>query len=315
MQVTAGTVESDGTMRCTALETDAFRIDLDWNTANPSSGLTTRKQYTVRKLTIGSKVGIFDIGGVFGSTLQNVEIDAANPNFASEDGVVYNKSFSEIMFYPSGKEGAFTLHEDVETINAGVFAGAAYLTEITLGAKVKIISENAFNVSSYNSGLSSSEQIKSMLTKVIFATEVAEGHTLSIGASAFESCAVLTDIVLPDYVTELGNRVFAGCKALTEMTIPGSVKKVGDEAFATCHGLVTVTFEEGVEQIGQKLFSSCKGSLTTVNLPASLTVIAEGDVSPFTNMFYDCTGIDKVNIAEGNAMYASIDGVVYGVRK
>ena len=312
MQVTAGTVESDGTMRCTALETDAFRIDLDWNTANPSSGLTTRKQYTVRKLTIGSKVGIFDIGGVFGSTLQNVEIDAANPNFASEDGVVYNKSFSEIMFYPSGKEGAFTLHEDVETINAGVFAGAAYLTEITLGAKVKIISENAFNVSSYNSGLSSSEQIKSMLTKVIFATEVAEGHTLSIGASAFESCAVLTDIVLPDYVTELGSRVFAGCKALTEMTIPGSVKKVGDEAFATCHGLVTVTFEEGVEQIGQKLFSSCKGSLTTVNLPASLTVIAEGDVSPFTNMFYDCTGIDKVNIAEGNAMYASIDGVVYG---
>ena len=312
VQVTAGTVESDGTMRCTALETDAFRIDLDWNTANPSSGLTTRKQYTVRKLTIGSKVGIFDIGGVFGSTLQNVEIDAANPNFASEDGVVYNKSFSEIMFYPSGKEGAFTLHEDVETINAGVFAGAAYLTEITLGAKVKIISENAFNVSSYNSGLSSSEQIKSMLTKVIFATEVAEGHTLSIGASAFESCAVLTDIVLPDYVTELGSRVFAGCKALTEMTIPGSVKKVGDEAFATCHGLVTVTFEEGVEQIGQKLFSSCKGSLTTVNLPASLTVIAEGDVSPFTNMFYDCTGIDKVNIAEGNAMYASIDGVVYG---
>ena len=312
VQVTAGTVESDGTMRCTALETDAFRIDLDWNTANPSSGLTTRKQYTVRKLTIGSKVGIFDIGGVFGSTLQNVEIDAANPNFASEDGVVYNKSFSEIMFYPSGKEGAFTLHEDVETINAGVFAGAAYLTEITLGAKVKIISENAFNVSSYNSGLSSSEQIESMLTKVIFATEVAEGHTLSIGASAFESCAVLTDIVLPDYVTELGSRVFAGCKALTEMTIPGSVKKVGDEAFATCHGLVTVTFEEGVEQIGQKLFSSCKGSLTTVNLPASLTVIAEGDVSPFTNMFYNCTGIDKVNIAEGNAMYASIDGVVYG---
>lgn len=204
------------------------------------------------------------------------------------------------------------MHEDVETINAGVFAGAAYLTEITLGAKVKIISENAFNVSSYNSGLSSSEQIKSMLTKVIFATEVAEGHTLSIGASAFESCAVLTDIVLPDYVTELGSRVFAGCKALTEMTIPGSVKKVGDEAFATCHGLVTVTFEEGVEQIGQKLFSSCKGSLTTVNLPASLTVIAEGDVSPFTNMFYNCTGIDKVNIAEGNAMYASIDGVVYG---
>ena len=29
-------------------------------------------------------------------------------------------------------------------------------------------------------------------------------------------------------------------------------------------------------------------------------------------MFYKCTGIDKVNIAEGNAMYASIDGVVYG---
>ena len=293
-------------MLCTALETDAFRTDVAWDKDN------TRKAYSVTRVTIGANVGVMDLGGVFGSALQQVNIDPQNPNFTSDNGVVYSKNFSTIMFYPAAREGAFVLHEDVETISAGVFAKAAYLTEITLGAKVSKISENAFNVKIYNSGLSSSEQIESMLTKVIFATEVAEGHTLSIGASAFESCAVLTDIVLPDYVTELGSRVFAGCKALTEMTIPGSVKKVGDEAFATCRGLVTVTFEEGVEQIGQKLFSSCKGSLTTVNLPASLTVIAEGDVSPFTNMFYDCTGIDKVNIAEGNAMYTSIDGVVYG---
>ena len=294
-------------MLCTALETDAFRTDVAWDKDN------TRKAYSVTRVTIGANVGVMDLGGVFGSALQQVNIDPQNPNFTSDNGVVYSKNFSTIMFYPAAREGAFVLHGDVETISAGVFAKAAYLTEITLGAKVSKISENAFNVKIYNSSVSdNSLKITSALTKVNFATEVADGHTLTIGDSAFEECKLLKELNLPDYVSAIGDRAFALCTGLTEVTIPGSAKTLGDEVFASCTGLETATFEEGVETIGVKLFIYCGGKLKTVNLPSTLTSIAIDDNEPFVNMFSNCDSVSSVNIAEGNEKYASIDGIVYG---
>ncbi len=294
VQVTKSEMGEDGTLRCNVLAVDAFRID-------PESEYSRERIHTVENVKIGAGVGIFDIGGVFGNMLQKVDVDVNNLNFASEDGVVYSKSFDEIMFYPSLKEGEFVLHENVVTINAGVFAGATLLTKVTLGEKVTSIGDNAFK------GCTG-------LTQVVFAdaASVAEGHALTIGDSAFEDCYYLADIVLPAYLTEIGNRAFVECsRSLTEITVPGSVKTVGNEAFTICRSLVTVTFEEGVETIGKEVFKNC-GSLKTVNFPASLVSVAEGDDSPFTNMFYGCGSIDKVNIAEGNVKYASVDGIVYG---
>ena len=297
VQVVKNDVDEFGTVRCNVLAVDAFRIAPE----SENSTSISQKIYTVQNVKIGAGVGIFDIGGVFGNMLQKVDVDVNNLNFASEDGVVYSKSFDEIMFYPSLKEGEFVLHENVVTINAGVFAGATLLTKVTLGEKVTSIGDNAFK------GCTG-------LTQVVFAdaASVAEGHTMTIGESAFEGCYYLAEIVLPAYLTEIGNRAFAACsRSLTEITVPGSVKTVGNEAFTICHALITVTFEEGVETIGTEVFKNC-GALKTVNFPASLVSVAEGDESPFTNMFYGCGSIDKVNIAEGNVKYASVDGIVYG---
>ena len=284
-----------------ALVVDAFCTDPqyieDMKETNPSA---TIDSYYVKFVNLGAAVTIFDIGGVFGNKLQGVTVDPNNQSYTAENGVVYSKNFSEILYFPYGKTGEFVLHEDVVTINSKVFMNASMLTKVTIGAKVTKIGDSAFgNCTS--------------LKTVVFASsdEVADGHSMTIEDSAFVGCSSLTEFVIPDYVTKLGSGAFKECTSLTTITVPGNVKTLGDEVFASCSSLQNAIFEEGVEEIGKKVFADCK-QLLEVSFPATLTSIAIDDDAPLSNTFLNSNNVSKVNIANGNEKYASIDGVVYG---
>ena len=284
-----------------ALVVDAFCTDPqyieDMKETNPSA---TIDSYYVKFVNLGAAVTLFDIGGVFGNKLQGVKVDPNNQSYTAENGVVYSKNFSEILYFPYGKTGEFVLHEDVVTINSKVFMNASMLTKVTIGAKVTKIGDSAFgNCTS--------------LKTVVFASsdEVADGHSMTIEDSAFVGCSSLTEFVIPDYVTKLGSGAFKECTSLTTIIVPGNVKTLGDEVFASCSSLQNAIFEEGVEEIGKKVFADCK-QLLEVSFPATLTSIAIDDDAPLSNTFLDSNNVSKVNIAEGNEKYASIDGVVYG---
>ena len=284
-----------------ALVVDAFCTDPqyieDMKETNPSA---TIDSYYVKFVNLGAAVTLFDIGGVFGNKLQGVTVDPNNQSYTAENGVVYSKNFSEILYFPYGKTGEFVLHEDVVTINSKVFMNASMLTKVTIGAKVTKIGDSAFgNCTS--------------LKTVVFASsdEVADGHSMTIEDSAFVGCSSLTEFVIPDYVTKLGSGAFKECTSLTTIIVPGNVKTLGDEVFASCSSLQNAIFEEGVEEIGKKVFADCK-QLLEVSFPATLTSIAIDDDAPLSNTFLDSNNVSKVNIAEGNEKYASIDGVVYG---
>ena len=284
-----------------ALVVDAFCTDPqyieDMKETNPSA---TIDSYYVKFVNLGAAVTIFDIGGVFGNKLQGVTVDPNNQSYTAENGVVYSKNFSEILYFPYGKTGEFVLHEDVVTINSKVFMNASMLTKVTIGAKVTKIGDSAFgNCTS--------------LKTVVFASsdEVADGHSMTIEDSAFVGCSSLTEFVIPDYVTKLGSGAFKECTSLTTIIVPGNVKTLGDEVFASCSSLQNAIFEEGVEEIGKKVFADCK-QLLEVSFPATLTSIAIDDDAPLSNTFLNSNNVSKVNIANGNEKYASIDGVVYG---
>ena len=284
-----------------ALVVDAFCTDPqyieDMKETNPSA---TIDSYYVKFVNLDAAVTLFDIGGVFGNKLQGVTVDPNNQSYTAENGVVYSKNFSEILYFPYGKTGEFVLHEDVVTINSKVFMNASMLTKVTIGAKVTKIGDSAFgNCTS--------------LKTVVFASsdEVADGHSMTIEDSAFVGCSSLTEFVIPDYVTKLGSGAFKECTSLTTIIVPGNVKTLGDEVFASCSSLQNAIFEEGVEEIGKKVFADCK-QLLEVSFPATLTSIAIDDDAPLSNTFLDSNNVSKVNIAEGNEKYASIDGVVYG---
>lgn len=55
--------------------------------------------------------------------------------------------------------------------------------------------------------------------------------------------------------------------------------------------------------IGVRAFSGCS-SLASINIPKSVRII--GSFS-----FYDCSSMERIDVAEGNTKYASVDGILY----
>ena len=176
--------------------------------------------------------------------------------------------------------------------------------------------------------------------QVLAGTKVTEvhfpGRLTVIGASAFERNTSITAVTFGDQyaesgfaksaLTTIGEGAFLYASALSAITIPASVKNtdviaIGNEAFLGS-GLSSVTFEEsdeGVLTIGTSAFSGCK-ALLSLNLPKRLGDFTSGSttipaLANGTGVFPaaddEGNGFNFVSITEGNALYASKDGMLY----
>ena len=76
--------------------------------------------------------------------LTAVNVAAANANYSSLDGVLFNKAQTELRAYPTAKEGAYIVPEGVETIMDAAFAENKKLTAVTLPASLYEIASRAF---------------------------------------------------------------------------------------------------------------------------------------------------------------------------
>ena len=60
----------------------------------------------------------------------------------------------------------------------------------------------------------------------------------AIGDNAFEDCALLTKIVIPNTIESIGENAFSGCSSLESISIPNSVTNIGRYAFSYCGNLI-----------------------------------------------------------------------------
>ncbi len=60
------------------------------------------------------------------------------------NGVLYNKSITNLILYPEGKAGAFTIPNGVKTIGGDACADCTGLTSVTIPGSVKTIGFMAF---------------------------------------------------------------------------------------------------------------------------------------------------------------------------
>lgn len=215
------------------------------------------------------------------TALASVTVDENNPNFTSEDDVLYDKAKTEIIFYPVAKKGNPVLPETLVKIGTGVFKNNLEVTSVHIGLGVTLIDNEAF------SGCTN-------LTKVEF--EEGEGEELVFGENVFNGCSKLTSfefpsrvhnfgagffagtaitsIALPEGLEEIAPMSFYGLSALESITIPASVKKIGYLAFSGSYSsnvnLKSITFAENsqLELIEEGAFRYFKG--TSIVFPASL---------------------------------------------
>lgn len=211
---------------------------------------------SLQSVTIPASVNEFGRGNAHFADcyrLENIFVEEDNPYFTSVDGVVFSKDLKTLVLYPSGRQGAYTIPDTVETIDDEAFCCCSGLTEVTIPASVRVIGVSAFDVCP-------------KLTKVTFD----EGFSAPLGEYMFSHCDKLSQVELGN-ATQIGTEAFYGCNSLEMITIPSSCTVINSCAFYKS-GLRYVLIEDGNVTIGQKAFANTK--LVTISIPSTTTRIA-----------------------------------------
>ncbi len=133
---------------------------------------------------------------------------------------------------------------------------------------------------------------------------------------------------IPYGVEEIPSRAFANSK-ISKVVIPTTVSVIGVEAFANCENLTSIVFEADATNvpltIEARAFSGCT-ALEKILLPQRLqsigtaksnvsasgsSALASVDMTFVSNAFIGCTALAEINVSSNNAIYKSIDGVLF----
>ncbi len=158
--------------------------------------------------------------------LKNVNVDKANTNFSSEDGVVYSKDGNSLIFYPTRygvKE--IKLKEGIVNISRYALAYNPILDKLQLPSTLKTIESDGFAYNFTMSIVKWADEVKPQLE--------------NIGERAFEQSKSLLAFPYVETLKTIGNNAFASASALDIIHIPANCK-IGENAFLNCWALKNV---------------------------------------------------------------------------
>lgn len=223
-------------------------------------GNTALTEVTIPSSVTSLERGVFWVC----KSLTAINVDPQNANYASKDGVLFNKDCTTLVHYPQGKsDSTYTIPDGVTEVGYSAFANCATLTTVNIPDSVT-----------------------------------------SIGGEAFELCTALTDVVLPNSVTTIEKKAFLECDALTNIVIPSSVTNIEAGAFGFCDALTTIKVDAGNTQYTaldgvlcskdhKTLIAYPSGkTATSYTIPNAVTTIGE-------DAFDGCKSLTSVTIHNG----------------
>lgn len=250
-------------------------------------------------VTIGS--GVTNIGYeafAWCNSLANITVYENNKKYASKDGILYTKDFSELLLYPAQNVTEnLVLPEGLKKISDNAFSNNNYIKTIYIPSTVTEIGNSIINnneiesitISSDNSKYDSRNNCNAIIetaTNTLIEgcknTIIPNGVT-RIGVGAFGGCSDLTNITIPDSITNIEMRAFSGCTGLTSITIPDSVIYISIETFRDCTSLTSVAIGNGVTKIYDWAFNSCT-NLTSITIPDSVKSIGSKSFAGCSNL-------------------------------
>lgn len=168
--------------------------------------------------------------------------------------------------YKLANDGNWTSPNNVYLIGRYAFSGWTDLHNLTIGANMDEIENNAFygctNLTSVtiNSDLVAS---KNYSFDIINGVEQRDSFLSRFGAQ-------VTSYAFGPSVTRIGTKALHGCSNVTSLTLSNGLVSIGEAAFYNCQGL------------------------TSVAIPSTVTTIE-------TTAFLDCSGLQRVNITDLSA--------------
>ena len=253
------------------------------------------------KLTrINIGVGLERIGftqNTEGGSISLVEINVAegNPNFASLDGVLYNKNITKLIAFPCGKSSV-TIPDTVTSFAEGAFWNAVALETLDIPDSV---TQTGGGMPTYATKLTSLTIGKGLTSFSLDDCPNVTSITISEENKylKFENGVVYSQVFkfdpsygqVPDYLI-----LDYACKDITELTIPDSVKDIETSALDGCTKLSSLTIGKGLSEIGSWLTSPLlrmgdKASLKSITIPETVTKIIANGFSDFISITFEDT--------------------------
>ena len=242
--------------------------------------------------------------GAFGqmSYLTAINVDAANPNFRSDNGVLIEKKDSKewVAAYPMAKPDVeYTVPEGVYGVYTNAFQRAVYLTKITLPASLKESPSTAeFN------GYTSAQNLKEIAVAAgNTAFKSVDGVLLSADGKkliAYPNGKAGSPSTNPAYQGVTGQPNASVYK------IPDGVESIEQAAFAQVNGLTAVELN-GVKKLAKGAFDKAV-KLRNVLLGPSVDTIEDG-------AFGGNNDLAAFDVDPANPNYAAADGVIYTKNK
>ena len=246
--------------------------------------------------------------------------------YTSLDGVLMTADMKELVYYPMGRQGTFTVPASVTKIHDRAFFEASGLTALTFegGSDDMVIGNSAF---ARCTGL----------TELVLPNNV-----VSIGETAFYGCSGLTSLTLSKKLVEFKSSMLTGCSMLAainvgadgqgtyyssvngilysadksalvvyplaktdeEVTIDANVKVIYASAFANNESIKKVILPEGLVEIQAAAFDFCR-ALEEVNIPSTVQKIDK-------QAFRYCSALVTVTFNEGGDDLLIIGDYAFG---
>ena len=221
--------------------------------------------------------------------LLEINVNEKNKYYSSNNGILYNKNKTELIFYPGGKtNNEFIISNNVIKISLMAFNENNFLKKIVLGDNIAILDSNTFCMCEE-------------LTELVIHKE---SKLTTIKNKAFNYNKNLNNLYLPKTLEDIETGAFYACEDLDtfdlsdndNFIISNNALITNKEAkillyylcFEGCENR-TYAVEEGIKIIGEYAFIS--DFIKTLELPSTLKTIEENAFHFLANEQIECKSV------------------------
>ena len=229
-------------------------------------------------ITIPSSVTTIENSALVGCEISEFIVDANSNYFCTENGILFNKTKTRLISYPTTKDGGYVIPNTVTTIDEGAFLHADYLDSITIPSSVQVVGSRAFESSAdrrvYITDIEAWLNIDfldwySNPLNVMFNTndEIVDGS-----GELYLNNQLLTNLVIPSSITSIKQFAFDGAVCLQSLTFPKGLISIDYGAFHSCSNIINYDFTaaQTVPTLADYNWIGAAGSNTKIYVPRNL---------------------------------------------